>query len=139
MLKINRSDRKKSTTAIIDNSEYDALFKVMKRLGVNHIGYDEFGKLCICPTQVAECMHVDKLFMNPVYTGTTYCDERDVYNEEIGEDVAVKKAMDNHKAGFTRAIKRWQTAMIRMIIDASPETFVESYDRAMKEYHRSIQ
>ena len=130
MLKINRSDRKKSTTAIIDNSEHDALFKVMKRLGVKHIGYDEFGNLCICPTQVAECMKIDKLFMNPVYTGTTYCDERDTYDEKVGEDVAVKKAMANHKEAFTKAIKRWQTAMIKMVLDVYPETFDEAYRKA---------
>lgn len=138
MLKINRSERKKSTTAIIEGSQYDAIFKVMKRLGVNHVDIDENGELNLCPVQVAERMNIPKLFMNPIYTGTTFCDERDTYDEAVGEDVAVKKAMDNHKAGFTRAIKRWQTAMIRMVIDVNPETFKEACDRAIKEYNRPI-
>lgn len=133
MLKINRSERKKSTTAIIEGSRADALRAVLKRLGVNEVEYDsESGIITVCPVQTAECMNVDKLFMNDTYLGTTFCHKDDVYDEKVGEDVAVKKAMDNHKAAFKRAIVRWQVAMIKDIMKASSNTFEEALEKARK-------
>ena len=126
MLDIFRNSKKKTTTAVIKDSAYDAVNHIEKKLGLIADGD-------LMEPEVAEVFEpsLSKAIMNNTYTGTVKCDERDTYDEAVGEDEAVKKAMANHKNGFTKAIVRWQAAAIKRIIEVSPETF----DDALRKVH----
>ncbi len=126
MLDIFRNSKKKTTTAVIKDSAYDAVNHIEKKLGLSVDGE-------LLELEVAEVFEpsLRKAVMNNTYTGTVKCDERDTYDENVGEDEAVKKAMANHKNGFTKAIVRWQAAAIKRIIEVSPETF----DEALRKVH----
>ena len=122
MLDIFRNSKKKTTTAVIKDSAYDAVNHIEKKLGLIADGD-------LLEPEVAAVFEpsLSKAIMNNTYTGTVRCDERDTYDEAVGEDEAVKKAMANHKNGFTKAIVRWQAAAIKRIIEVSPETFDDAY------------
>ena len=126
MLDIFRNSKKKTTTAVIKDSAYDAVNYIEKKLGLIADGD-------LLEPEVAAVFEpsLSKAIMNNTYTGTVRCDERDTYDEAVGEDEAVKKAMANHKNGFTKAIVRWQAAAIKRIIEVSPETF----DDALRKVH----
>lgn len=126
MLDIFRNSKKKTTTAVIKDSAYDAVNHIEKKLGLIADGD-------LLEPEVAAVFEpsLSKAIMNNTYTGTVRCDERDTYDEAVGEDEAVKKAMANHKNGFTKAIVRWQAAAIKRIIEVSPETF----DDALRKVH----
>lgn len=124
MLDIYKNSKKKATTAVIKGSETDAIMSISKKLG-------------LCPCMIAyepgnEILCLDKAVMKNSYSGTVKCDERDTFDEAVGVDQAVKKAMDNHKRGFTKAIIRWQAAMIKKVMEVSPETFND----ALKKVHK---
>ena len=131
MLRIFKNDTKKTTTALIENSSYDALLRVLKRLGVKDYQYDaDTNQLIINPCEVADAFKLGVLEMNDKISGTVTYDERDTYDEKVGESLAVKKAMDNHKRAFLKALKRWQVVMIKNIMEVSPETFREALQEA---------
>lgn len=122
MLEILRNEKKETTTAIIEGCELDAAKRVGKRLDIKH----DNGEICFC------CIpHIESLLMKNKIVGTARPLGDDTYNEKEGRDRAVFKAMKNHKNAFTKALKRWQVAMIKDIRDVSPETFAE----ALKEVH----
>jgi phosphotransferase system IIB component len=116
MLDIYRNEAKKTTTAVIKGSKQDA---------VNHIAK----RLKITTKFEAKIYNLGAAIMQDKYSGTVTCDERDTYDAAVGEDEAVKKAMDNHKNGFTKAILRWQVSMIKKIKNISPETFDEALNK----------
>jgi hypothetical protein len=115
MLDIYVNEKKRTTTAVIEDSEADAIKHIAKRLKVPY-------KL----PKNRKVFSLDAAIMSNKYSGTVTCDERDTYDAAVGEDEAVKKAMDNHKRGFVKAITRWQTVMIKRIKAVSPETFEEA-------------
>lgn len=116
MLNIYKDKEKQTTTAVVTKSEHDARSRIVRRLGLSSLDIYFIGDyLCL-----------DKTKMNKTYSGTVHCDERDTYDEAVGVDKAVKKAMDNHNRAFMRAIIRWQVAMLKKIKSVSPETFDEA-------------
>lgn len=136
MLDIYRNDSKKTTTAVINDSAFDAVRHIARKLGIKTCDFDDCD-ICegmqICK-DIGICMEVpcaDKALMSNRYSGTVTCDSRDNYDEEVGENEAVKKAMANHNRGFVKALVRWQAAMIKNIMAVSPETF----DEALKQVH----
>ena len=136
MLDIYRNNSKKTTTAVIKDSTFDAVKHIARKLGIDVDEYDKYDdceEMQMCEN-LEICMRVpcaDKAIMNKRYSGTVTCDDRDTYDEAVGEDEAVKKAMANHNRGFVKAIIRWQSALIKQVIDVSPETF----DEALKHVH----
>ena len=145
MLDIYRNNSKKTTTAVIKDSTFDAVRHIARKLGVDLGIYDIYNDCDDCDgcedcskmkmyENIEICRQVpcaDKALMNNRYSGTVTCDDRDTYDEAVGEDEAVKKAMANHNRGFMKAIVRWQSALIKQAIDVSPETF----DEALKHVH----
>ena len=136
MLDIYRNNSKKTTTAVIKDSTFDAVKHIARKLGIDVDEYDKYDdceEMQMCEN-LEICMRVpcaDKAIMNKRYSGTVTCDDRDTYDEAVGEDEAVKKAMANHNRGFVKAIIRCQSALIKQVIDVSPETF----DEALKHVH----
>lgn len=129
MLDIFRNNEKKATTAVIKDSELDAALHIAKRLGVD----DNYDNECGCPAcKVLDVPFVGAAIMGDKYTGTVVCNEKDTYDEKVGEDEAVKKAMANHKRGFTKAIIRWQSTVIKAVMEVSPETFDEALKKVQK-------
>lgn len=124
MLDVYRNNTKKTTTAVIENSELDALRHISKKIGLD-LESDDY-----LIENDSDVLCLDTLLMSDKYTGTVTCAESDEYSDKVGEDMAVKKAMNNHRNGFKRAIVRWQTAMIKKILGASPETFSEALQKA---------
>lgn len=139
MLDIYRNNSKKTTTAVIKDSTFDAVKHIARKLGVDLDRYDDCDDCEDCDEMKMYenfeiCRQVpcaDKALMSNRYSGTVTCDDRDTYDEVVGEDEAVKKAMANHNRGFVKAIIRWQSALIKQAIDVSPETFEE----ALKKVH----
>lgn len=135
MLEVVQNDKKKTTTAIIANSEKDAICHVLKRLGVQYdVGSTPDGDVCInfCGIDMVSAFKLNALKMSGKYTGTVRCNEADTYDERVGTDEAVKKAMRNHKNGFRRAIIRWQSAVIKVVYDISPDSFKEALHSVVK-------
>lgn len=126
MLRIFRNDEKKTTTAIIEDCEYDAINTITKRLYgkriVDEHRYEPISLEKYVPS-------IDEALMSPKYCGTVACDERDEYNEKVGESQAVKKAMANHNDSYNRALLRWQVAILRKIREVSPDTFAAALRR----------
>ena len=117
LLDIYRNEDKKTTTAVINYCDNDAINRVMKRLGLNiedMIGRDR------------DVFHVREALMASKTDATVKCNEKDTYNAKEGENEAVKKAMSNHNKSFKKALLRWQIAMIKDIKNVSPETFDEA-------------
>lgn len=133
MLNIYRNTEKKSTVAVIRDCETDALARIGKVMAARHgLGYN--------PNKCKRCQQVH-LALHGVPNGklaempktikaTVTCDTRDTYSEAVGESEAVKKAMDNHKRAFLKALKRWQVAMIKDVMAVSPDTFKEALQEA---------
>lgn len=125
MLDIYKNKDKKATTAVINNSSFDAIVHIAKKLGIRPD--------CDCKASLYRALpYSSSALMSDKYSGTVKCNGEDEYNEKVGTDEAVKKAMSNHKKGFTRAIIRWQASMIKVIMDVSPKTF----DTALKKVHK---
>ena len=119
MLQIFRNEKKKTTTAVIESAAFDAVKHIEKRLNIRD-------GACNCAAAILE---FDKAIMSDKYTGTVTCDFRDVYNEVVGEDEAVLKAMRNHHKGYEKALVNWQVAMLKKIKTVSPETFEKAFEK----------
>lgn len=115
MLPITRDIEKKTTTAELSGTKFDAIAHIIKVLGIRYSKIDD--------AMNYSDMKLYEAVMSEVYTGTVTCDEKDDYDEAVGESEAVKKAMSNHNKAFKRALTRWQIAMIKRIINVSPDTF----------------
>lgn len=120
MLNIYKDKEKQTTTAVIAKSANDASSRIVKRLGLSKIDI----------YLLSDYICLDKAKMNKTYSGRVHCDERDTYDEAVGADKAIKKAMDNHNRAFKRAIIRWQVAMLKKIKTVSPETFDEAMTKS---------
>lgn len=119
-LKTYVNKKNKKTTAVLSNAQANAVTHVARRMISTQAGgritsYDGW----FIPMS-------DLLIMNDTYKGTVTCHEEDTYDEQVGKTEATKKAMDNHNKAFKRAIKRWQTGIMKMARDISPETFDEA-------------
>lgn len=129
MLKTFKNTEKKTTIAVIENCGTDAVAKIGRVMAARH-------GLKLNPNGCKRCEQVNfaqrlvpnsrVALMNDTIKATVTCDERDTYDEAVGESEAVKKAMANHKRAFTSALKRWQVAMLKDIMAVSPETFEEA-------------
>jgi hypothetical protein len=134
MLKIFRGIKNNTTTAIIEDTQCDAVRAIIKRLGLKGSVADPDSINWCCE----ECrynwdtLRLDKAIMNKKYTATVTKDDRDNYDEKVGEDEAVKKAMSNHNRAFKKALLRWQVVVLRDIKNVSPETFDEAVEKVKK-------
>jgi len=134
MLKIFRNSKKQTTVAVIENCGTDAVARIGKVMAARHQINLNGGECKRCEqVRFAYKLVPNSRVANMVDTikATVTCDERDTYNEAVGESEAVKKAMANHKKAYNKALKRWQVAMLKDIMAVSPETFEE----ALREVH----
>lgn len=123
MLEIIENKEKKATTAILKGCALDAAKRVGKRLDIRN----NEGEACIC------CIpHVEELIMTNKIVGTAKPLGDDKFDESVGKAKAIRKATKNHKSAFTKALKRWQVAMLRDIIAVSPETFEDALNTIYK-------
>lgn len=121
---------KQTTSAVLKDTAFDAVEAIARRMGVEIDG-------CTCGCIYGVEMDLsdialDKAVMHDRYSATVKVHGDDVFNEDEGEKRAVKKAMDNHKDAFTRALTRWQVAMLKKIKSVSPETFDKALEKANK-------
>jgi hypothetical protein len=131
MLTIFTNNDKKTTTAVINDFETDAL----QRIGRTILGRHPECVITDEPWDKRE-IHVrlalnslpngNKAIMSNKIVGTVKCDEEDEYKADVGEGEAVKKAMKNHNKAFKKALVRWQAAMLQDIMAVSPETFEQA-------------
>ena len=128
MLRTFSNKAKGTTTALVEDCTFDAMRHIDKIYNAQLSG-DVSGCCPVCRPQV-EVPRLEEAAMADKYVGTVTCREGDNFTEEAGESFAVKKAMDNHKAGFRRAIIRGLVAMIKDIIRVNPETFDEALTKA---------
>lgn len=141
MLQVIMNEEKKSTTAILRGTSTDALEKIGRRIVSTHpetMCLDDSLDKKSMYTQVAlnslpngfEAIMPDKI------VGTVRCSEEDTFDEEVGRKEAIKKATEKHNKTFKKAIIRWQAAMIKDIINVSPETFDEAFSKVKDCKHK---
>lgn len=126
MLKIFRNTKKQTTVAVIENCGTDAVAHIGKVMAARHQIALNKGNCKRCEqVRFAYSMvpNTNRATMVDTIKATVTCDARDTYSEAVGESEAVKKAMNNHKKAFLKALKRWQVAMLKDIMAVSPETF----------------
>lgn len=131
MLRTFNNMAKGTTTALVENCEFDAMAHIDKIYSAQLSG-DVSGMCPMCRPEI-EVPRLEEAFMASKYVGTVTCREGDSFDAKVGESMAVKKAMDNHKAGFRKAIVRWQAAVIKDIIRVSHDTFDEALAKAKEE------
>lgn len=128
MLRVFFNEIKGTTTAMVEDSEFDAMRHIDKVYNAQVGGASN--KCCaMCRPQI-EVPRLEEAYMANKYVGTVTVREGDTFDKTTGENLAVKKAMDNHKNAFRKAIIRWQTAMLKDIIRVSPATFDEAVTKA---------
>lgn len=135
MLKTFKNEEKRSTIAVIEDCQTDAIAHIGRIMAARHLVNLNRGncKRCEQIKFASKCIPgVREAEMPNVIKATVTCDARDEYNEAVGESEAVKKAMSNHKRVFLKALTRWQVAMLKDIIAVSPETFED----ALKKVHK---
>lgn len=128
MLRTFFNKAKGTTTAIAEDCEFDAMRHIDKVYNAQ-VGGATNGCCPVCRPQI-EVPRLEEAYMSNKYAGVVTVREDDVFDEKVGENLAVKKAMENHKNGFRKAIIRWQVAMIKDIIRVSPATFDEAVTKA---------
>ena len=129
MLKIFSNNEKKSTTAVVEKCEMDAVAKIGRCIAASNnviLNKNENRRKASIKFACKCVPHISKAVMPKTIKATVTCDSRDTYSAKAGEAEAVKKAMSNHNKSFKKAIKRWQVAMLKDIIAVSPETFEEA-------------
>lgn len=134
MLKTFKNVEKKATIAVIEDCSMDAVARIGKVIAArNKVKLDK--DICKRYEQIKfACRLVPNsksALMSESIKAIVTCDERDTYDEAVGEREAVKKAIANHKRAFLKALKRWQVAMLKDVIAVSPETFKEALNEVM--------
>lgn len=127
MLRVFFNEIKGTTTAVVEDSEFDAMRHIDKVY--NAQVSETSNKCCVCVPQIG-APRLGEAYMANKYVGTVTVREGDTFDKTTGERLAVKKAMDNHKNAFRKAIIRWQTAILKDIIRVSPATFDEAVAKA---------
>ena len=109
-IKYYYNPKKRGTIAVLSDTRYDFLNKVNKMLANTGI--------IVCG---------DKYLMKNEYKGIVYCNENDVYDEQVGRDKAKEKCMDRYYRDFD---KLWGMMQEELIIANSKffETPVETLD-----------
>lgn len=115
MFNIETNNKTKQTKAFVNGCENDALVHIEKRTATTYLA-----------------VHSEEATMCDTYSGTVVCHADDVYDEKVGESEAVKKAMRNHNTAFKKALIRWQAAVLKDVIAASPETFEQALHKVYK-------
>jgi len=127
----------KYTTAVMTETDITAQHIVAKRLGLSDnmlYLYDDHIGECVDDT-LAKAFAWDALEMADSYRATVKCDPRDTYDAEAGAQEACKKVKNNWRIATSKAIKRWQVAMLEKIMIANPETFKEAVDKVIKKHY----
>jgi len=110
---------KETTAAVINDCDFDAVNRIMKRLGADL-------EDVLCDKQ--NILHVKDAIMPCKIRGKVKRNSEDEYDEAIGRQEAIKKAIKKHNERFLRALCKWQAQMLKEIRDVSPETFEKALD-----------
>ena len=137
MAKIIRDAEKKTTKAVINGASRDAVKHIRKIYSANESENEkkankraEGKEGCKCMDSLVPC--IGAALMHDDYSGTVKCFGDDKYDESVGEDLAVQKAMMNHQSAFKKAVIRWQVAVLKKVQRVSPETFAEAYSKVAR-------
>ncbi len=130
MLRTFSNEAKGTTTALVEDCMFDAMRHIDKIYNAQLSG--DVSGYCECCRPTIEVPRLEEAVMADKYVGTVTCREGDDFDAKAGESFAVKKAMDNHKNAFAKAIIRWQAAMLKDIIRVSPKTFEEALKKAQE-------
>ena len=87
--------KKKSVTAILEGTEFDAVNRINNRLRNANIPW----------YIVTENVHPELIMPNK-FVATVKCDERDVFSVEFGRDRAKKVVMDNYYKSMNKRIHK---------------------------------
>lgn len=115
-VRVYENKSKKSTTAVLQDVQFDAIFKILKVL--NSHNHDLQG--------ICEVPNLESALIPTKIVATTVCHAGDEFDSDEGRKVAIKKVMKKHNLSFRKALKRWQIAMLKDIIAVSPDTFEEA-------------
>ena len=94
-IKYYYNPEKQGTIAVLTDTRYDFLNKVNK-MAAN--------------TGIVVCG--DKYLMKKEYRGIVYCNEQDVYNEQVGRDKAKEKCMNRYYRDFDKLWGMFQEDLI---------------------------
>lgn len=136
MLRVFFNEAKGTSTALVEDCEFDAMRHIDKIYNAQ-VGGATNGCCPACRPTV-EVPRLEEAYMSNKYTGTVTVREGDTFDKKTGESLAVKKAMANHKGAFRKAIIKWQTAVIKDIMRVSPDTFDESVAKAKAEVAKDV-
>ena len=93
---------KKSVTAILEGTKFDAINRINNRIHNTDWYLD--------PYDVHE-----KFLMPDKFVSTVKCDERDEFDVGFGMERAKKVVLDNYYHSMNKRIKKWTTSMADMI------------------------
>lgn len=101
------NEKKKCVTAILEGTKYDAVNRINNRL--HNTGW---------VVDVNDCN--EKFMMPDKFVATIFCDERDEFDAEFGEQRAKKVVLDNYYKSMNKRIKHFE-ASIRVLVQRFPE------------------
>lgn len=128
-------EQRQITVAVMTNTEGFARAKILKKFGIANTflcgfsGIFGFGE----PTDIEKALCIDKLKMKDKYSAVVKCQNGDIPDEQIGEQEARKKVLNNLKKAEQKAYKKWQVAMLKKIKEANPDTFANAVTEAYKD------
>lgn len=131
----------KTTTAVLENCQDEAVAYVEKRLSNWYIEEEFMADVCefvfasehqdMFKGSKFEIPHKEALKIPEKIRATVRLNPVDRYNKKVGQLYAKEKAMENKKSALRKAIKRWQIAMLKDIMAINPETFKEALEKVM--------
>lgn len=92
------NEEKRSVTAILEGTKFDAVNRINNRLRETDWEIDPYGAL-------------SKFLMPNKFVATVKCDERDVFNEQFGRDRAKKVVMDNYYKSMNKRIRHFEVSL----------------------------
>lgn len=101
------NEKKRSVTAILEGTQYDAVNRINNRLHNTDWGIDVNDS-------------PEKFIMPDKFVATIFCDERDEFNVKFGKRRAKKVVLDNYYKSMNKRIKHF-AASIRVLIQRFPE------------------
>lgn len=105
-IKYYTNPNKRQTIAVLDNTRFDFINKVEKLMAGTH--------MCVCS---------DKYLMPNTYKASVYCSEDDVYDEQVGRELAKKKVLDKYYRDFDKRMDmlRCEVIVLNSKIFETPE------------------
>lgn len=100
MVKYAINHDKKQIIAYLENTRYDAVRAIDRRLSSIQSNFDYYNP---------------KLLMAEKYSGTVTLRDGDVWDEEKGKELAKAKCLRNYYAGFDKRIKMFYNSLIKTV------------------------